>query len=350
MTTAPATIELPDPRRTVAPRLAEGSRSVIVLGRPTETNLTLVAAFAELGCRSRLADPATLLRVGSSEVVLARLDVLPTLDGIEPGLWQLPRLKRAGAQLLNGPVALTAAHDKLSTALFLGRGGVEQPATAHVRDATVPSFGPPYVVKPRFGSWGREVHLCRDEDELRSRLERLAHRRWFRRQGALVQALIQPTGRDLRVLVAAGRVVGAVERRALPGEWRANVALGALRRRVSAPPEARALALRAVAGLGLDLAGVDIASDETGRSFVLEVNGAVDFNSAYAEDVFATAATVLLERAADTQRPMSTAALGTEPLPTRPRPSHPHHRFPAHLSGIGSSPGISGSTQEPERR
>jgi hypothetical protein len=98
MTTAPATIELPDPRRTVALRLAEGSRSIVVLGRPTETNLALVAAFAELGCRSWLADPATLPRVGSSDVVLARLDVLPTLDGIESGLWKLPQLKRAGAR------------------------------------------------------------------------------------------------------------------------------------------------------------------------------------------------------------------------------------------------------------
>jgi hypothetical protein len=154
MTTAPATSELPDPRATVAlcPRLAEGSRSVVILGGRTETNLALVTAFAELGFRSGVADPAAPPRVGSSEVVLARLDVLPTLDGIERGLWNLPRLRRAGAQLLNGPVALTAAHDKLSTALFLGRAGVEQPATTHVLDATVPSFGPPYVVKPRFGA------------------------------------------------------------------------------------------------------------------------------------------------------------------------------------------------------
>jgi RimK family alpha-L-glutamate ligase len=301
-------------------RPAERYRSVVLLGEPTETNCALAAAFAEHGQRVWLARAATPPRLGRGDLALARLDVLPTLDGIEPGLWRLPRLERQGAQLLNGPLALFAAHDKLSTALLLGRAGVAQPRTAHVREVAAPSFPPPYVVKPRFGSWGRDVYRCRDEGELRALLERLGRRRWFRRQGALVQSLIEPSGRDLRVVVAGGRVVVAVERRALPGEWRTNVALGAIRRRVNAPPAARVLALRAVAALGLDLAGVDIAADATGRSYVLEVNGAVDFNAAYADDVFATAAAALLERATATghsgQRTATAATLGT---PLRPQ-------------------------------
>jgi RimK family alpha-L-glutamate ligase len=322
MTIAPAATDLHDRRRTVGqrPRLSESPRSVVVLGRPTETNLALVATFAELGWRARLADPAAPPRVGPGDVFLARLDVLPTLDGIEPGLWQLPRLERQGVPVLNGPLALLAAHDKLSTALLLGRAGVEQPRTAHLRVASVPTFPPPYVVKPRFGSWGRDVYRCRDERELRACLERLGRRRWFRRHGALVQSLVEPTGRDLRVVVAGGRVVGAVERRSLPGEWRTNVALGALRRRVSAPLAARALALRAVAALGLDLAGVDIADDGSGRSYVLEVNGAVDFNATYADDIFASAATALLERAAlrdPSERGLSSAVPLATPLRLR---------------------------------
>lgn len=277
---------------------AERARSIVILGKPTETNCALVAAVAELGHRARLAYASPLPSLGRGDVVIGRVDVLPTLDGIEPGLRLLSQLERRGVHVLNRTTALFAAHDKLSTALFLGRAGVAQPRTAHVRDVSLPSFDPPYVVKPRFGSWGQEVHLSRDEDELRALLERLREQTWFRRQGALVQSLVEPRGRDLRVVVAAGRVVGAIERRALPGEWRTNVSLGAVRRQVKPSLAARALALRAVAALGIDLAGVDIAGDEAGRMRVLEVNGAVDFTSEYGADVFASAATALLRRAA----------------------------------------------------
>ncbi|HKD32435.1 MAG TPA: ATP-grasp domain-containing protein [Gaiellaceae bacterium] len=305
---AVAALELTIERRenlpTRLPGRAHRCRSVVILGAPTETNRALAEAFAGHGQHATIADPAAALCLGQGDVALARVDVLPTLDGIAPGLWQLPRLERQGAKLLNSPLALFAAHDKLSTALLLGRAGIEHPRTAHLREVSLPGFPPPYVVKPRFGSWGRDVYLCRDRDELRARLERLRDRLWFRRQGALVQSLVEPTGRDLRIVVAAGRVVGAVERRALPGEWRTNVALGAARRRVDPPPAARAVALRAVAALGLDLAGVDIARDERGRSYVLEVNGAVDFNATYADGVFAMAAAALLEQAGVRRQPV----------------------------------------------
>jgi RimK family alpha-L-glutamate ligase len=303
MATAPATLDLPERRQEAARplRRSRRPRSLYVLGRPTETNLALVEAFAELGQRPQLGDPACPPRVGPGDVVLARLDVLPSLEGIESGLWALPKLRRAGAELLNGPPALVAAHDKLTTALFLGAAGVAHPATAHAREVKVPSFGPPYVVKPRFGSWGREVHLCHDGEELVRRLGKLAGERWFRRQGALVQALIQPTGRDLRVVVSAGRIVGAIERDAAAGEWRTNVALGAERRRVVPPPDAKALALRAAAAIGIDLAGVDIVRDSFGRCHVIEINGAVDFTAAYGDAVFAGATEALLELAENRQ-------------------------------------------------
>jgi glutathione synthase/RimK-type ligase-like ATP-grasp enzyme len=130
------------------------------------------------------------------------------------------------------------------------------------------------VIKPRFGSWGRDVVLCRDVAELRRGLAELSERPWFRTQGALVQELVPPQGQDLRLVVAGGSVVGAVKRIAAEGEWRTNVALGAIREPVAPPPEACALAVAAAGAIEADLVGVDLLPKPDGGYVVLELNGA----------------------------------------------------------------------------
>ena len=114
-------------------------------------------------------------------------------------------------------------------------------------------------------------------------LEDISTRPWFRRRGALVQTLVPPACYDVRVLVAGGEVVGAEERVAAPEEWRTNISLGGTHRRARVTPAARMLARAATAAVGADLAGVDLLPTDDGY-VVIEVNGAVDFTSAYALD------------------------------------------------------------------
>ena len=193
------------------------------------------------------------------DVALGRLDVLPTMDGPEPGLGALRGLEESGIVILNRAGALLSAHDKLATALRLGAHGLPHPRTAHVGGRADPGLGFPVVVKPRFGSWGCDVRLCRSRSALARCLRRLSDRSWFRDQGALVQELVPTIGRDLRIIVAAGEVVGAIERLAADGEWRTNVELGAVRRRVVPPPDASLLALAAAAAIGADASlGVEL--------------------------------------------------------------------------------------------
>jgi RimK family alpha-L-glutamate ligase len=271
----------------------------------TETNLRLIEA-APRGVEMSIVCPAESLNLlRSGDAALGRLDVLPTVDGIELGTWELARLAAGGVPVLNGLRTLFATHDKLQTSRILVAGGVPHPRTAHLVGPGAPlPFDPPVVIKPRFGSWGVDVVVCRDHAEVRVELERLAVRSWFKRQGALVQELIPPPGRDLRILVAAGGVIGAIQRIAAPGEWRTNVALGGVRRPVSPPPAARELALAAAAAAEGDLVGVDLLPTPDGGWIVLELNGAVEFTDEYSldRDVFAAASEALVAAASRPQQ------------------------------------------------
>jgi len=258
-------------------------RLVGILGSPTLANGVLARALIARGIEARMLWPGEavgLLEPG--DVALVRVDVLPSLDGLEPGLELVPELERHGVRILNRPAALLAAHDKLETARLLAAAGLPHPWTWHVPAAgALPEVEFPLVLKPRFGSWGHDVFLCPDRSSFERRLEEVAGRSWFRRHGALAQAYVPHGDRDLRLLVAGGRVVGATARIAAPGEWRTNLALGGRLEPEVPPPAACALAAAAAWAIGADLVGADLLRDGEGGHVVLELNGAVDFDHRY---------------------------------------------------------------------
>jgi RimK family alpha-L-glutamate ligase len=264
-------------------------RLFVVAWREAPVAAALVAAGRRIGLETVvLTPPEAARRAVPGDLVLAYLDVRPTLDGAEAGVAKLRGLRARGITVLNGPEALLACHDKLVTALRLGRAGLPHPETAYLSAAStrrdVSRLRFPLVVKPRFGSRGEHVHVCADQDELGPLLAALRKHGWFRRQGALIQELVPPAGHDLRLLVAGGRVVGAVRRVAAPGEWRTNVALGAERRPFFPIAAECDLAVAAAAAAGADLAGVDLIPRPDGSLAVLEVNGAPEFSAAYSLD------------------------------------------------------------------
>ncbi len=272
----------------------------VVAHRRSATNDALVAAARACCLDAEIVEPhraLSLLEPG--DVALARLDVREELDGIERGTGELERLAAGGVDVRNPPGALIVAHDKLLTARTLRLAGLPHPHTTLLSPGLHAAVSElPLVLKPRFGSWGRDVELCSTADELDAALVRLQAKPWFREHGALAQELVEPRGWDLRVVVAGGRVVGAACRVAPRGEWRTNAALGAQVEPVDPPPIARALALAAARAARLDLVGVDLLPTRNGF-VVLELNGAVDFRPVYASgDVFADAVAALLGDAA----------------------------------------------------
>jgi RimK family alpha-L-glutamate ligase len=273
----------------------------VVAQRSTPTNLALSSCIVP-GVESLLLTPAqALARLGPGDVALGRLDVLHSLDGVEPGAWAFETLEERGCRLLNRRHSIFAAHDKRRTTKVLAEAALPHPATQVVRGADAEiELEPPFVVKPPFGSWGEDVVLCQDRRALMDCLRGLRDRPWFRTTGAVVQELVPSIGHDLRLVVAGRRVVGAIERVAPAGEWRTNVALGGIRRPVVPPPRACDLAVAAATALGIDLVGIDLLPVGAGEYVVLELNAAVEFTPEYAaEDAYGAAVSALLQDSPD---------------------------------------------------
>jgi RimK family alpha-L-glutamate ligase len=254
----------------------------VVAHKRSSTNDALVAAAVGLGLAAEVVDPHRALAL------------------LEPGDVALARLAAGGVDVRNPPGALVVAHDKLLTARTLRLAGLPHPHTTILSPA-LPAAVPelPLVLKPRFGSWGRDVQLCTTADELDTALVGLQGKAWFREHGALGQELVEPRGWDLRLVVACGQVVGAARRVAQSGEWRTNAALGAEVEPVDPPPLACALALAAARAARADLVGVDLLPTRNGF-VILELNGAVEFRPLYLEagDVFSETVSALLGDAA----------------------------------------------------
>jgi RimK family alpha-L-glutamate ligase len=271
---------------------------LLVAGNLTPTNVRLRETAARL-CGSARLLPAELAaaRARPGEIVLGRVDVSPSLDGPQNGLDGLRELAAAGTLVLNRADALLVAHDKRETARLLAACGLPHPRTTWVPPGgDLPELDLPFVLKPRFGSWGTDVLRCRTRRELRHAVARVRRRPWFWAHGVVAQELLPTPAADLRLVVAGGAVVGAVAREPAPGEWRTNVALGGVRRPVEPPAEAMRLALAAAAAAGLDLVGVDLLPTPSGWT-ILELNGCVDLADEYAilgGDVFEDAIVALL--------------------------------------------------------
>jgi len=88
----------------------------------------------------------------------------------------------------------------------------------------------------------------------------------------LVQEFIKEAGgSDVRCFVVGGKIVAAMKRQAVPGEFRSNLHRGGSAEGIKISPEERSTAVRAARTMGLNISGVDILRSNHG-AVVMEVN------------------------------------------------------------------------------
>lgn len=246
--------------------LAErGHTGVVVSYEGMIANLTRpgpTGALASEGI-SLLDANAVLARIvpnGSLEQIIFRVDALHWLE-------------ERGVTVINSPRAIERCVDKFYTDTLMRQAGLPTPETvvcegmSAAMDA-VRSMGD-VIVKPIFGSLGHGMVRVSDPDVAFRVLQALD----LVRAVFYVQRAVDHDGRDVRVFVVGGRVIGAIERLAPAGQWRTNVARGGVTRPFDLPSAWEEVALRAAGAVGADYAGVDLLPTRDGSVFVLEVNG-----------------------------------------------------------------------------
>jgi RimK family alpha-L-glutamate ligase len=195
---------------------------------------------------------------GSLEQVIFRMDALHVLAD-------------HGVRAVNSPRAVERTVDKSWAGAVLAGAGLPTPPTVVCERyegamAAFDELGGDVVVKPLFGAMGNGIVRVEDRD--------VAHRVFRALELERAVYYVQRTvagARNLRVLIVADDVAGAMER--VADSWRANVARGARPRAVVLTDAERDLARAAARAVGADVAGVDLLVAADGDPVVLEVNG-----------------------------------------------------------------------------
>ena len=242
---------------------AIGARGLEPLLLPWEANI------GRMGGSSGVSNSGRLLR--EARAVIARIIPGGSLEQIIYRVDTLHRLEEEGARVMNSARAIERTVDKAWTSAILERAGLPTPETVaceRAEDAfTAFRAMGDVVVKPIFGSMGLGMSRVSDED-MAWRVFRVVE---TVRGVYYLQRFIPHAGRDIRVFVVGGRIIGAIERSA-PG-WRTNFSRGGKVRPIELPPAWADLSIRAAAAVGTEYAGVDLLPADDGTVYVLEVNG-----------------------------------------------------------------------------
>jgi ribosomal protein S6--L-glutamate ligase len=208
--------------------------------------------------------------VGPVDAVIPRIGASVTYFGTAV----VRQFEMLGVYCLNESQAIARSRDKLRCLQLLSRHDIGLPPTVYTRQAEhIPACierveGPPVVVKLLQGTQGVGVVLAESSAAASSVIEAFHGLE----QNILIQKFIrEANGSDIRALVVGSKVVAAMRRQALAGEFRSNIHRGGTTRKVRLSAEYRRTAVAAARVLGLTVAGVDMLESDEGP-MVMEVN------------------------------------------------------------------------------
>lgn len=195
--------------------------------------------------------------------------------------YPLYSFEKLGMRTFNRFEAIELCDDKMATFLRLSNIGINMPTTipgvlcydpsakiAHDKAKKIEdTLGYPLVVKSCYGSRGNGVYIVKNRQELLAKMEEL------KTSPHLFQKFIEESkGKDLRVIVIGGKVVGGMLRQSGNGDFRSNVALGGTASPHPINEEIKAVCEKCANALNLDYCGIDVLLGKGEKPYVCEVN------------------------------------------------------------------------------
>lgn len=258
---------------------------VTVRGKEYHPNMRLLEAAEKRGISLEFVNPyslGSLIRQGRPEMTglnnIGPPGVLIPRQGAQIGessMNVLRHFEAMGVPMVNRVSGITAARNKFLTMQLLSQHGIRVPDAVFINsrdmlyEGTSRLGGFPVVAKKPVGRQGGGVFLLKGIQEAESVL--VSHLEPG--QGLVLQSFIPPECRmDLRVLVIGGRVAASMELEVGTGDFRSNFHVSERSRAAVLSEEIEKIAVDSALALGLDIAGVDIIVEPSGRALVIEVN------------------------------------------------------------------------------
>ncbi len=178
--------------------------------------------------------------------------------------------KEKGLPLLNNRVNISGlVHDKMFQALSFSSQQLPIPHSEFTRNPVweklSAKLGSPLIAKRVRGTHGTHVHKITSQQDL----DKITEPSFY-----VFQEFIPHTN-DVRVLVLRGKAICGYQRVPAEDDFRANLALGGVARKLTDDVEKLEvfkLAEQATAAIGLDLAGVDLIKATDGGYRLIEIN------------------------------------------------------------------------------
>ena len=189
-------------------------------------------------------------------------------------------LERLGVTLINGSESIDAVKDKLYSQQILGQSNLPVPKTMLVKHPidiklVEKNLKYPIIVKTLSGSYGSGVFMVDDKKQFRQ-LMKMAELTKPSYNIIIQECIEDSLGKDLRVLVVNGKVVGCMMRQSVDGDFRANITRGGEAIPYQVDEDIEWISGECSRLLNLDIAGVDLLFDD-GNYVICEVNSAPGF-------------------------------------------------------------------------